>query len=453
MSGITGRHSVEGAADELNVAGNIREKTMTTLNRRAVSAGLGASLAALTTGRAAAQAAGLSFMSFSFAEEANKALVQKLLDDFAAESGVPAQPIGSAWGEVQRNLMLRQRSKTLPNSAQISERWLPSFASLPELVDLNDIVGKDKLEAAIDVNVLNVGRLNGKQLALPLATGSIGMVANREVLKKAGVDKLPETTAELRAALIAVRDKVPNSVPLTMATKNPNSIPLDVLIWVWSHGGRLIDESGKVVCDSAETTAAFDFMTGLMKDRLIAPEIDRPDSRRLFAQGASAFYVDAPQARTFIRTFSGRGQEADAMIAPMKTPVAKNGIEPVSMAWGNLVLFFKTGDAARDAVLPKWANYLFSDKVQTTFPLALSALPVTRSGRAAPAVANDPYFAEWGKATGVVRMHELGVWSNAPELSTIVSEETQAALLGQKTVAAAIQAMKPRLEASMAKRS
>jgi len=188
-----------------------------------------------------------------------------------------------------------------------------------------------------------------------------------------------------------------------------------------------------------------------MKDRLIAPEIDRPDSRRLFAQGASAFYIDAPQARTFVRTFSGRGPAGDAMIVPMKIPVAKPGIDPVSMAWGNLVLFFRSGDEAKDAALAKWANYLISDPVQTTFPPALSALPSTISGRAAPAVAADAYFSDWGKATGTVRLHELGVWPNGPELGLIVSEETQAALLGQKTPAAALASMKPRLEAAMAK--
>lgn len=424
---------------------------MTHLSRRDFAAALAAS-AALPISSASAQAAALSFMSFSFAEEANKALVQKLCDDFSADNGAPLQVIGSAWGDVQKNVLLRQRSKTLPSSVQISERWLPSFAALPELYDLNELIGKDRLEAAIEPNVLNVGKVGPRQLALPLATGSIGMVANREVLQKAGVDKMPETTEELRKAMIAVRDKVPNSVPMAMATKNPNSIPLDVLIWVWSHGGRIIDDSGKVVSDSAETAAAFEFMAGLMKDRLIAPEIDRPDSRRLFGQGAAAFYIDAPQARTFIRTFSGRGNEADKMIAPIKIPVAKPGITPVSMAWGNLVLFFKSGDAAKDATLAKWASYLISDKVQTAFPLALSALPVTKAGRAAPAVASDAYFADWGKATGVVRLHELGVWPNAPELGVIVSEETQAALLGQKTVAQAMQSMKPRLEASMAKR-
>lgn len=424
---------------------------MTITRRTFGQAGLAAIAAAAMPAAPRAQGAGLSFFSFSFAEEANKALVQKLADDFAAEAGTPMQVIGSAWGDVQKNLVLRQRSRTLPTSSQISERWLPSFAEMPELMDLNDAVGKADLEAAIEPNVLAVGRIGQKQLALPLATGSIGMVANREVLAKAGVEKLPTNLAELTAALVAVRDRIPNSVPMAMATKNPNSIPLDVLIWVWAHGGRLIEESGKVVSDSPATAEAFEFMAKLMKDRLIAPEIDRPDSRRLFGQGACAFYVDAPQARTFARTFSGRGQDFDKVLAPMTIPV-KPGITPISMAWGNLVIFFKSGEAARDQAAARWARYLISDKVQTAFPPALSALPVTRTARAAPAVANDPYFVDWGKATGQVRLHELGVWSNAPELGAIVSEETQAVILGQKSLQAAMQAMKPRLEASMAKR-
>ena len=200
---------------------------MNAITRRTFAAGAGASLAAMGAARVAAQTANMSFMSFSFAEEANKALVQKLADEFAAENGSPIQVIGSAWGDMQRNLLLRQRSKTLPSSAQISERWLPSFEALPELADLNQILGREKLESAIEANVLSVGRIGQRQLALPLATGSIGMVANTEVLKKAGVDKLPETTAELRAALIAVRDKVPNSVPMAMATSTRPSLSLE----------------------------------------------------------------------------------------------------------------------------------------------------------------------------------------------------------------------------------
>ncbi len=426
---------------------------MTKLTRRQFG-GLSLAAAATLAARGAnAQGAGLSFMSFSYAEDPNRPFVQKLLDDFQKANGVAVEPIGSAWGEMQKNLLLRQRSKTLPVSAQIQERWLPSLATLPEVVNLDEAIGRKDLEAAIDPAVLAMGQVGGKQIGLPLITGTIGMVANTEVLGKAGISAIPQTLAEFRAALVAVRDKVPNSVPFTMATKNPNSIPLDVLIWVWTHGGRVIDESGKVLINSPEGRAAMAFMVELMKNRLIAPEIDRPDARRLFAQGASAFYIDAPVTRQFVRSFSGRGEAADAFTVPMKTPVLKAGDTPRSIQWGHVAVLFKgpaVGNA--DSAGVKWARYLISDAAQTTFPVALSALPATKSARQSPAVQNDSFFKAWAGATGVPLMNEIGIWSNAPELSTILSEEVQAALLGQKSSDAAVASMQTRMEASMAKR-
>jgi multiple sugar transport system substrate-binding protein len=90
--------------------------------------------------------------------------------------------------------------------------------------------------------------------------------------------------------------------------------------------------------------------------------------------------------------------------------------------------------------------------VQTTFPLQVGGLPVTKSGRAAPVVQNDPFLKAWAEATVATGKHEIGIWDNSPELSTILSEETQAALLGQKTANAAADSMQNRMKASMAKR-
>jgi multiple sugar transport system substrate-binding protein len=426
---------------------------MTTLDRRQFGKlGLAGAAALAAPRLARAQGAGVSFMSFSYAEDPNRPLVQKLLDDFKAASGIGVEPIGSAWGDMQKNILLRQRSATLPTTAQLSERWLPAMAQLPEIVNLDEVIGRPVLDAVIDPKVLAMGQVGGKTFALPLITGSIGMIANTEVLSKAGV-AIPETLADFRAACLAVRDKVPNSVPFAAATKNVNSIPLDFMIMVWSHGGRIIDESGKVLVDSPEGRAAMGFMVDMMKNRLMAPELDRPDSRRLFAQGASAFYIDAPQARSFARSFSGRGDAADAFVKPMKTPVLKAGDTPRSIQWGHLVAAFKgAGVASADAPGAKWLKYLISDAAQTSFPPALSALPVTKAGQAAPVVQNDAFFKDWAAATGVPLTNEIGIWSNAPELSTILSEEVQGALLGQKTADAAIAAMGQRMTVSMAKR-
>jgi len=396
----------------------------------------------------AAQAADVSFMSFTYAEQANTATVQALLDDFSKADSLTVEPLGFAWGDMQKNIFLRARSNTLPNVAQLSERWLPTFASLEALVDLNTVYGAENLQAAFAPDALAMGNIGGKQLALPLISGSIGMVANKAVLEQAGV-AVPTTVAEFKDALVAVRDKVPNSVPYTMATKNNGSILIDFMLWNWVHGGTIINADGKVVVDTPESRAALQFMVDLVSERLAAPEIDRPDSRRLLAQGASAFYFDAPQTRTFLRDFSGQGEAFDVNVLPVKTPVLNAGDASTSVQWGHLLVQFAQGGTAKaDEPANKFLSYLTSDAVQTAFPIKLSALPVTNSARAA--VADDAYLTAWAKATGQSRPNEVGIWSNAADLTTIIGEEVQGALLGQKSVDDAITAMQSRLSESMA---
>jgi len=106
-----------------------------------------------------------------------------------------------------------------------------------------------------------------------------------------------------------------------------------------------------------------------------------------------------------------------------------------------------------DSAGARWARYLIGDAVQSSYPTALSALPASRTGRASPAVQAAPYFKAWAAAAGTPLPHEIGIWPNAPELSTILSEEVQAAMLGQKNATAAVAAMQTRMEASMARRA
>jgi multiple sugar transport system substrate-binding protein len=415
---------------------------------------LGALAAGALASPALAQAGGASFMSFTYAEDPNRPFVQKLLDDFRSASGVAVEPIGSAWGDMQRNLLLRQRSRTLPSTAQLSERWLPAIAAMPEVLNLDEMLGRAELERVLAPGVLAMGQVAGRTMGLPIITGSVGMLANMEVLERAGVARVPTTLDEFRAALVAVRDRVPNSVPFAMATRNVNSIPLDFMIMVWTHGGRVIDEQGRVLVGSDQGRAALSFMVDLMRNRLIAPEIDRPDSRRLFAQGACAFYFDPPQARQFARSFSGRGPAADAFTRPIATPVLRAGDTPRSIQWGHIVVAFRgAATSGNEAPGVRWLRFLLSDSAQGSFPPALSALPVTRTAQALPAVQQDAFFRAWAEVTRDPQVNEIGIWSNAPELSAILSEEVQGALLGQKTADAAIAAMQSRMETSMARRA
>ena len=201
-----------------------------------------------------------------------------------------------------------------------------------------------------------MGQVGGKQIGIPLMTGSIGMIANKEVLAKAGVDKMPATIDEFKAALMAVRDKVPNSVPYAMATKNNNSIILDYMIWIWAYGGQIIDERGQGEGRLARRQAGAGLHGGpdegpprRSRDRPARlPPPARPGRDRLLLRRAAG-------PRLHLRNFSGQGEAFDAAIAPVKTPVLKAGDTPRSIEWGHvLIAFAADGKLSKDAPAAKW---------------------------------------------------------------------------------------------------
>jgi multiple sugar transport system substrate-binding protein len=401
---------------------------------------------------APAHAADLVFMSTNYAEEASRPQIERIIAGFKDKTGLTVEPIGYAFGEFQKNLLLRVRSRTAPDLAQISERWLPGFKGLPGIVDFAEVYGREYLEKTFAPEALAMGTVDGKVLALPMLSGSIGMVANREVLEKAGITTLPKTVDEFRATLVAVRDKVPNSVPYPMATKNNNSILVDFLVWNSTFGGRVVDEKGAIVIDTPQSRAALSFLVGLMKDRLIAPELDRPDSRRLFGQNVAAFYLDAPVARTFARSFSGQGPAFDKNLVPMPTPVTKTGNTPVSIQWGFLLIQFSADrKPARNAPTEQFLDHIASSDVQGWLSDAQSALPTTRAGREDAAFRQNAYLSGWSAANPSPRTNEVSLWSNEAVLTQILGEEVQAALLGQKSADDAITSMKTRMTEAMAK--
>jgi len=400
----------------------------------------------------AAQAADLSWMGYSYAEDSAKPSVERIIDGFTAKTGLTVEPIGTAFGDMQKTMFLRARSKTLPDVAQISERWLPMFSTLPGLVDYNEVFGKDYLAQTYAPEALAMGQFNGKQYALPLMSGSIGMVANQAVLTQAGITELPKTVEEFKADLIKVRDAVPNSVPYAMATKNNSDILVDFLMWVYNFGGHVIEPSGKVVVDSDASRQALTFLVDLMNERLVAPEIGRPDARRLVGQSAAAFYLDAPQSRAFLRSFSGQDKAFDVNVKPMQVPVVHEGDEAVSIQWAHLIISFAQSNppTEKDPNM-QFVKYLGDDAVETQFPVEQSALPGTISARANPVVADDAYLSAWAQNNTHPQVNEVGTWSYGGELTEILAEEVQAALLGQKTPDEAITSMSQRMAASMTK--
>ncbi len=410
-----------------------------------------AATSVLGAGPVLAQSRTLTYVGWSQDEAASKPTLTAMFDAYRkAHADVKLDVVGFPWAQMQQNILLRLRSGQPLDVVQLAERWLPQFGATGKMVDLNDVYGKANLAKLINPGVLKLGEYRGKQLGLPWTAGSIGMVANASVLKAAGVSQPPRTIDAFVEALKAIKRTQPQSVPYAMTTKNNNSLSPDFQVWLWTFGGQLFDDKGKVLVNSAAGVRALSFMADLVKDGLAAKDIDRPDARRMYAQNQTGFYQDAPLARGFARNNSGKGAEFDANVIAMATPVVRAGDVPQSFAWGHLLTMF--GDPkGLNAQSPqgRFASHLaLNDASQLAYFKDQGLFPVTNTALAQ--LANDPYVSAWTKAAASAERDEISMWSNSADLTTIVGEEVQGALLGQKTAQAAIESMGKRLEAKMA---
>lgn len=422
------------------------------ITRREFAAAAAAAGTLLAAGRAGAQARTLTYVGWSQDEAASKPTLTGMFEAYRkAQADVKLDVVGFPWGQMQQNILLRMRSGQPLDVVQLAERWLPQFASTGKMVDMHEVYGKGSLEKLISPGVLKLGDFRGKQVGLPWTAGSIGMVANAKVLKDAGVATPPKTVDAFLEALRAIKKTQPQSVPYAMTTKNNNSLSPDFQVWLWTFGGQLFDDKGKVVVNSAAAVRALGFMSDLVKEGLAAKDIDRPDARRMYAQNQTGFYQDAPLARGFARNNSGKGTEFDQFVVAMAIPTLKNGDTPQSFAWGHLLTMFSDGKGAPNPQTPqaKLASHLaLSDANQLTYFKDQGLFPVTNTALAQ--LATDPYVSAWTGASRFAERDEVSQWTTSAEPVGIIGEEVQGALLGQKTAQAAIESMGKRLEAKMA---
>lgn len=397
----------------------------------------------------------ITFGGWSGEEEAARPVIMEMIDTFnAANPGVTVEWLGYPWAQVQQNFLLLLRSGDAPEVAQLQDRWLSTFGELGALADMNEVFGQEYIESRIAPGLLTVGQYEGQQLGLPWIAGSIGLVANLNVLETAGVAALPQTIDEFVAALEAVKANDPTSVPFAITTVGNGTISTDFQVWLWTFGGNLFDAEGNVTADSPEALEALAFVKGLIDDGLAALEVGRGDARQLFARHQSAFYFDAPVAKGIARGNAAEGAGFDAFITPMATPTRSVGDPSYQTAWGHLLVLFQPAGqtVTADAPAAEFVSHLVFDPAwPVRYFESLALLPSNTEATMSASFQDDPYAVTWlDIAARSARVDEAALWPNAPQMTDAIGEEVQAVYLGMKTPELALQDLQRRLEALVA---
>ncbi|MEU4477882.1 extracellular solute-binding protein [Micromonospora sp. NPDC023966] len=375
----------------------------------------------------AKSATDFSFASWSLADNASKAKIEQLMSGYGSKAGVTVKGVPLAYNAYLNQLTLQVRGGQFTGAAQMDIAWLAGLAALGKLRDLGD-VAKD---AGYTEAALSSGQVEGKQVGLPWTTAAIGLIANRDLMQKAGITTAPTTIADFETALRALKGT--GVIPYAASTKIAQL--KDILIWMQTFGSPLLDGDKVTVGDDASIEAVT-WYKKLYDEKLIAPDVERVDARTLFAQGKAAMYDDAIVGRDFVVKGSPDKSIADKL-DPIARPVKNSGDKPRAVQWGHAVVVVE-GDGANTAT--DFAKWLTSDE-QTVLGYFkdLSLPPTTTKALASEQVKTDAFTSQFSeRITATATPNPFWKYPQYAQMETAISEQVQAVLVGRSKPADAM---------------
>ena len=396
----------------------------------------------MTAVSAFAEGSSIVWGGWSGEEEASKAIFQTMMETYETKTGNDVTWVGWTWADTAQQLLIRLQGSEQTDIAQADIGIFNTLAQAGVLADLNEVFGKEYLAENFEAAALATGEVDGKQLGLPWSMASISMVYNPEMLKKAGWEKTPVTIAEFEQCMADIKAMDPSIIPYGVSTKDATCAG-DFMPWLWAFGGSVFAEDGSVAINSEATVACLTWYKSLLDKGYIAMDTGRGDSRQMFAQGKMAFYDDAVVAKGQAVKNGVAPEDVVNVCSAMLRPVLNEGDQPQSTMWGHMLVVFEK--SANKEAAAELAKVLVSDEIAMAYFQNNGMPPVTKSAASSEAVLSDAYLNGFLQSTATARLDETARMINAAEVKSIIVEEVQSVLLGQKTPEQAAKDMEVRL--------
>jgi multiple sugar transport system substrate-binding protein len=280
---------------------------------------------------------------------------------------------------------------------------------------------------------LNNSMYKGVTYAVPDLASARALFYNKDILKKAGVTKLPTTWTELEVVLKQIKAKVPGVYPYAIPL-GPEEAQAEFAIWAGGNGGVMF-KNGKWVLNSKENIAAMTFIKKLTDQKLTQPNPAKCDrtacAQTLFAAGKAAFINGSVFLPGWLKDNGGA-----ALNLGSGSFVAAPGKKPVTLGVQDYFTAYKAN--GHKAEITKWMDFIFEPTNYAAFLKAAGGfIPATKSAGAA--AAKDPALAPFIKLlpSAIFYPGDQAAW---PAVKGAVQQSIGTALINPKKAMDALQA-------------
>jgi len=246
--------------------------------------------------------------------------------------------------------------------------------------------------------------IDGTVWAVPDLASARAMFYNVDLLQEAGVEKVPETWAELEDASQAIIDAFGGEVypwGIDMTTDEGQAA---FAYYTWGNKGGFVDENGEWALNSDANVAAIEYAIKLVSKGFTNPNPatqTRYDLQDMFAAGKMAMLIAPNQLPTYVADKEGKVNLATAGI-----PHAE-GATSSSVGVMDRIMAFKddsADQAARNEAIGKFLSFFYDPVNYVGWVSMEGFLPAVNSAVGA-LVESDPSFQAWLDVLGGAKFY------------------------------------------------
>lgn len=327
--------------------------------------------------------------------------VLKLIPEFRKRNpGINVTVQAIPWTAAQEKLITAFASNNLPDACQLGNTWVPQFASLKALEELNPLIGSSAVikENKYFPGIWDTNVLDGRVYGIPWYIDTRLLFYRTDILARAGYNHPPATWAELYDVSRKIKQ---NATGEQYAIYLPTNEWATFIIFGLQNGSGILKDNGRYGDFSSRSfREAFEYLIRFHREGLAPVGISQVTNiYQAFAEGFLAMYISGPwNIKEFKKWMTGDLRDK-WMTAPM--PVKDDGsVNPagggtaarhgVSLAGGSSLVMFRTS-RHKDAVW-KFFEYLSETDTQIRFYKELDDLPAIKSAWGDSLLVNNKYM-------------------------------------------------------------
>ena len=275
------------------------------------------------------------------------------------------------FGDAQNKFKTAAQSGSgAPDILRSEVAWTSEFASLGYLYALDGtplLDGNDFLDAPLSSNVYD-----GKTYGVPQVTDTLGLMYNKKLLDKAGVD-VPTTWDELKQEAPIIKQKTGASA-IALGSGGYYLLP-----FIYGEGGDLVDtDAKKIVVNSDANIKGMQTAQDLVKSGAsVKPVANDADAtiQTLFQEGKVAMMINGPWTVSAVESAPGFGGIDNLGIAAVPGGSAGQG---APVGGHNYVIYSGMSDAKAQAAIA-FVKFMTSADSEAFTADKLGTLPTVQS--------------------------------------------------------------------------